>query len=261
MFRKFRILILLLILLGVSVQTWLIDARIGSWESTVSVGIYPIAFDDSPETARFIDELDVESFADIESWFQDEFKHYGINLQIPVRIVLGPRVMARPPALPQGKPGIFDAIVWSLKLRWWASRHDDLGKSRSVPQVRLFVLFHPARDGEVLPHSIGLDKGKIGVIHVFASERQKRQNAVIIAHELLHTFKATDKYDPITLQPIHPHGYAQPDRQPLLPQRAAEIMGGRIPISLTESRIPAGLSEAIIGPATALEIGLKSGDQ
>ena len=51
-------------------------------------------------------------------------------------------------------------------------------------------------------------KGKIGVIHVFANAEQAGQNAVIIAHELLHTFGATDKYDFATLQPLYPQGHA-----------------------------------------------------
>jgi hypothetical protein len=254
--RKIRILILLLILLGVAVQTWWVNARMTSWENPVEVGIYPIAFDATPETAQFIAALNQDSFTDIETWLQTELSRYGIARQNPIRILLGPRVQSMPPALPDGRPGVFSAITWSLKLRWWAFRHDRLDASLPTPQVRLFVLFHSARENTTLPHSVGLSKGKLSVIHVFASARQKRQNAVIIAHELLHTFNATDKYDPATLQPLHPEGYADPGQTPLLPQRMAEIMGGRVPLSTNDSRIPAGLEETSIGPTTAHEIGL-----
>jgi hypothetical protein len=94
----------------------------------------------------------------------------------------------------------------------------------------------------------------IGVVNAFASPRQAGSNKVIIAHELLHTLGASDKYDPATGQPIYPGGYAKPDANPTLPQELAELMGGRVPISTLESRIPRSLDEVIIGPATGQEI-------
>lgn len=108
----------------------------------------------------------------------------------------------------------------------------------------------------MVPHSTGISKGQIGVIHAFASRQQRRQNSVVIAHELLHTFGATDKYDLATLQPIYPQGYAEPERTPRLPQAMAEIMGGRTPIDTNSSEIPDGLADTLIGPGTAREIGM-----
>jgi len=80
------------------------------------------------------------------------------------------------------------------------------------------------------------------------------QNNVVIAHELLHTLGATDKYDPGSNQPRFPDGYAEPGRQPRLPQEYAEIMAGRTPLSATQSVTPDGLEHARVGPATAAEI-------
>jgi hypothetical protein len=54
---------------------------------------------------------------------------------------------------------------------------------------------------------------------------------------------------------LHPVGYAEPDRQPLHPQQYAELMGGRIPITGERAEIPESLSEVLIGPETATEIG------
>jgi hypothetical protein len=76
----------------------------------------------------------------------------------------------------------------------------------------------------------------------------------VIVHEFLHTLGASDKYDPATNQPIYPQGYAIPDQLPLLPQRFAEIMAGRTPVSQNMAEIPAGLNEAVIGKETAVEI-------
>ena len=55
-------------------------------------------------------------------------------------------------------------------------------------------------------------------------------------------------------RPVFPEGYAEPEREPLFPQRFAEIMGGRLPLSPTTSEIPAGLNRALIGEKTAQEI-------
>jgi len=103
-------------------------------------------------------------------------------------------------------------------------------------------------------HSLGLQKGLIGVVNAFASDEQAAQNNVVVAHELLHTVGATDKYDASTNQPTHPGGYAEPDKDPLLPQTFAEIMAGRIPWSTTQSEMPGSLDKVLIGTQTAQEI-------
>lgn len=253
MFRKLRILLLLLVLATVALSAWRANARLTSWEHSVHIALYPVAADDSPATARYVAQLGADDFAEIGEWLQEESRRYGKPVLQPAALRLAPPLNERPP-LPPARASALDAVLWSLKLRWWASRLDDPPGPR--PQVRLFVLYHdPERIGQV-PHSVGLSKGQLGVIHAYASRRQHRQNAVVIAHELLHTFGATDKYDPRSLQPVFPAGYAEPQRNPLLPQRLAEIMGGRIPVDGERSEIPASLRQAVIGTATAGEIGL-----
>ena len=74
-----------------------------------------------------------------------------------------------------------------------------------------------------------------------------KQNNVIITHEFPHTLGATDKYDPATNQPVYPDGYANSDLQPLVPQRFAEIMAGRTPVSQNEATIPESLNDVVIG--------------
>ena len=253
MFRKIRILILLLVLATVGLSTWRDNARLTAWEHSIHVAIYPIAADDSPGTRRFISELDKESFAEISQWLQGESNRYGKSVLQPIAIHLAPPVIDQPPLAPRNASTL-DAILWSLKLRWWAAQHDQIDGPK--PQVRLFVLFHDPQRQSVLPHSTGLNKGQVGTIHAFASRPQRKQNAVVIAHELLHTFGATDKYDLVTHQPIYPQGYAEPERQPRLPQHLAEIMGGRTPINEQKAEIPTSLAETLIGPQTASEIGL-----
>src|SRR6185503_825100 len=92
------------------------------------------------------------------------------------------------------------------------------------------------------------------VVHAFAEDEMTPTNNVVIAHEILHTLGATDKYDPRTLEPFYPIGYAEPDRQPLLPQTLTEIMAGRYAVATGEWEMPDSLRDVRVGFATAREI-------
>src|SRR5262249_54801397 len=117
-----------------------------------------------------------------------------------------------------------------------------------------FVLYYDPERLTRVSHSLGLQKGLIGVVSAFASRAQTAQNDVVIEHELLHTLGATDKYDPRTTQPVFRDGYAEPDRQPVVPQPYAEIMAGRVPLRQIDDEMPGSLNEALIGSKTAREI-------
>jgi hypothetical protein len=80
------------------------------------------------------------------------------------------------------------------------------------------------------------------------------ENCIVIAHELLHTLGATDKYDPADGKPVFPVGFAEPDRHPLYPQPFAEIMAGRRMVSESLWEMPSSLDEVTIGETTATEI-------
>jgi hypothetical protein len=94
----------------------------------------------------------------------------------------------------------------------------------------------------------------IGVVHAFATRSMAGSNNIVIAHELMHTLGATDKYDLSTGAPLYPGGFAQPDRQPRYPQPSAEIMAGRRAVSATDFDMPSSLKDVVVGPATADEI-------
>lgn len=142
---------------------------------------------------------------------------------------------------------------WSLKLRYWAWKHGDY--KTGPGQIRMFVLYHDPALNPRLAHSLGLEKGLIGVVNAFAAPEMDGQNAFVIAHEFLHTVGAQDRYDLATTLPLFPDGYADPDRRPRYPQTLAEIMGGRIPRSETDAVMPDSLRQTVIGARTAAEIG------
>jgi hypothetical protein len=251
MFRAIRIAILLLILVFTGLGTWLARARTTSWEHTLRVAVFPIDADGSPATRAYIASLTRASFQPIDDFFTEEARRYGVQLPDPVDVFLGPEVAAVPPAVPRGG-NVVQVMLWSLQLRFWAWRHARY--DRLAPDIRIFVLYHDPAHVQRVAHSLGLQKGLVGVVYAFAAEEQAGPNDVVIAHELLHTLGATDKYDPATNFPAHPDGYAEPQRDPLWPQDHAEIMAGRIPLSPQRAEIPAGLEQTLIGSATAREI-------
>ena len=254
MFKAVRISILLFILFFVSVSTWLTQARSTDWNNSLWIKIYPINADGSTEAARYIDELRVRDFEGIETFLTRETGRYEQTLSRPVRVELGEPVAEQPPDLP-AEPNVLSVMMWSLKMRWWASSvagaQDDID-----PDVRIFVRYHRPTLAVTLENSVGLQKGMVGIVNGYASRSHRGRNNVIIAHEFLHTLGATDKYSPINGHPIGPDGIAEPDRVPLYPQRFAEIMGGRIALAENDSEIPSSLKYAVIGPVTASEINL-----
>ncbi|HMV17683.1 MAG TPA: hypothetical protein PLN96_07260 [Zoogloea sp.] len=255
MLRRLRIAVLLLILASVALTAWRSQARIEAWRSSLHVTVYPIAADDAPATRRYIESLTADTFDELEDWFEAEFMRHGKALRRPLAFNLAPPLTALPPPFPAGGSALATAR-WSLQLRLWAWRHERA--PGPAPDVRLFLLFHDPARTPTLAHSVGLEKGRIGLVQLFARRSETPRNAVIIAHELLHTLGAADRYDPVTLHPRWPDGYAEPDRTPRWPQHLAEIMGGRIPVDAGRADIPDGLHEALIGAATAAEIGLSA---
>jgi hypothetical protein len=254
MFKAVRITVLLFILVFVAVNTWLSQARSTDWKNSLWVKVYPINADGSSDSATYIAGLDTEDFAPIESFIARETSRYGKLLDRPLRMELGRPINEQPPVI-EADSGAIGVMLWSLKLRWWAS--STAGEQDSVePDVRIFVRYHGPDQSFSLENSVGLQKGMVGIVNAYAGRRQQGSNNVIIAHEFLHTLGATDKYDRASGQPTPPHGLAEPDQRPLYPQSLAEIMGGRIALAADDAIVPRSLEYAVIGPLTASEIRL-----
>jgi hypothetical protein len=246
-----RILILLLVLLIVSLSAWQDRYRSTRWREPLYVAVYPIEADESPVTQQYVANLDADRFKTIDRFFMREAARYRLNAVEPVRTRLRVTLPVRPP---QRAPtaGVLATAWWSLKLRYWAWRVS--GRVNEPEDIRLFVLYHDPALTPQVPHSLGLTKGLIGVVYAFATSEMDGENSVVIAHELLHTVGASDKYLPGTDAPRFPDGYGDPHQVPLYPQRYAEIMAGRRMLSVDRWQQAVNLDEVLIGPATALEI-------
>jgi hypothetical protein len=245
---------LLLVLLTVAIGSWQAQQRSGDWGQTLWVKIYPINASGSERNAEYIAQLDVETFAGIEAFFQREAERFGHSQADSVIIDLASEMLDEIPPAGDLKSSL-DILIWSLKMRWWiwwkVSGQDDFR-----PDVRIFVRYHEASNDFALDTSLGMRKGMYGIVNAFANRHMEGSNNVVIAHEVMHTLGATDKYDLRSGQPIAPQGLAEPQRSPIYPQKMAEIMAGRIPSSAQESRMSKSLREVVVGMITAREIKL-----
>jgi hypothetical protein len=250
--RVFRIALFAYVLVMVALTAWLTRARSTAWDDTLYMAIYPVNGDRSVETRDYLATLGADAFASIPDFFTREGGRHGLTLEQPLAIELGTEV-AEPPPEPPASANPLAIAWWSLRLRWvaWRTEH---AQSLPSPDIRMFVVYYDPQTHERLAHSLGLAKGLIGVVNAFAHRDYGERNDVVIAHETLHTLGATDKYDPATSLPSYPDGYAEPEREPLHPQRRAEIMGGRIALSPTEAEMPETLALCVVGKLTADEI-------
>jgi len=251
MWKNIRILILLLILATVVQQTFQEDADL-NWNKNFYVAVYPINADNSAVVSTYISTLSTQDFEPVAEFFAEEAQRYQLGLRRPFEIRLGENINKIPPAPPTDN-SVLQVMWWSLQFRYFAWANSP---STSVkPDIRLYLLYHDPQINSHLTHSTALNKGRIGRVNLFADPSYAKKNLVILAHELLHTVKATDKYDLANGLPRFPDGYAEPDKQPLLPQRYAELMGGRVPLTESTAEIPKSLQLTVIGHRTAQEIG------
>jgi hypothetical protein len=251
-FKMLRILVLLLVLLVVALSSWQSRYRSRGWRAPLYVAIYPIAADDSPVTSHYLAALDAERFKPVDEFFIREAARYRLGERTPVKTRLRSELQERPPQR-QSTAGLLATAWWSLRLRFWAWRVS--GHVNEPEDIRMFVLYHDPALTPQVPHSLGLTQGLIGVVYAFAAPDMNGSNDVVIAHEMLHTVGASDKYLPGSDAPRFPDGYGDPTQVPLYPQRTAEIMAGRRMLSATQWQQAESLDEAVLGPATALEIG------
>lgn len=251
MWRKLRIIILLLILASVVQQTWLDKADL-AWKRNMYVAVYPVNADGSASVSAYLRTLTRDDFEPIAEYFAEEAESYGLPLRRPIELQLGAQVDEVPPE-PPTDGSVLGAMVWSLKFRAFAWSNSP--KVNVKPDIRLYLLYHDPATHTHLSHSTALNKGRIGRVNLYGDASYAKQNLVITAHELLHTINATDKYDLGNNLPIYPDGYAEPDKSPLHPQNFAELMGGRVPVTEFEAVIPKSLKHTLIGYKTAHEIG------
>jgi hypothetical protein len=251
-FRVIRLTILLCLLVFVATGAYLSRARSTDWDAPLWIAVHPINADGSAVTGNYISTLSNQTFESIEEFFAREAARYQLPLTEPARVEVYDEVEEPPPQL-DPDASVLGRALWSLRLRFWAWREGSDGE-RAPPDIRMFVLYHDPATTSAVPHSLGLQKGLLGVVYAFADAEMTGSNNVVIAHELLHTVGASDKYDPADDRPLYPDGYADPQQDPLYPQERTEVMAGRRMVSEREWEMPSGLRGVVVGARTATEI-------
>lgn len=247
MFKNIRILILLSILLIVAVNSFYDKNQ--DWGQPVYVILHPINADNSPITQQYIDNLSQKDFSAIDGYMTKQAAQYGKNVKMYYR--LSNQVKVLPPKAPKSG-GVFDVIIWSLKFRYYAYKH---ANSDIPPSLTLFLQYYDANKNNRLTHlSTALENGRIGVVNLFASDKKGQNNNVVIAHETLHGFGATDKYDLRTGLAINPIGYPNPNHISY-PQKQAELMAMHIMKSPNDFEMARKINDTVINDITAREIG------
>lgn len=250
-FKTFRIAVLLVILLLVVHHQFNDRARIAGWTNPLFIAVYPVNADGSDSAERFVRQLEESDFDEIERFMQREAERYRAGIDRPVYIQLAAPVAESPPPPPIGG-NYLQRASWIIQLRWWRWNFDPQGMD---PDIIVLARFFDPDGRRSLPHSTGVEQIRIAIANLFASKAMDGQNQVVLAHEILHTVGATDKYDLASDLPLYPDGFARPRQRPLYPQRQAELMAGRIPVSETEARQAESLEKVLIGPKSATEIG------
>ena len=252
LFKIFRITVLLALFIFIAFYTKTQKLTSTSWSETLQVIVYPMEGDNSPEVEQYINQLNSRVFNEIDQFLKEEAEHYSLALGQPTQTLLGEEILNHPPTAPNIRSSVLEMMWWSLKLRYWAFNNNQ-DEGSNFRRIRMYVYYHKAEKNKQLQHSLGMDKGLLVITHTFAHEEMEQQNNIVLAHELLHTLGASDKYDQNN-QPVFPNGYAEPDNTPLFPQTLAEIMSAKIPSSPTESEMAENLNQCVVGTKTAQEI-------
>jgi hypothetical protein len=254
LFKLFRIVTLLSILFVILAGTWITERRLASWEQPIWVTLYPVVENTDSPAMRFAKSLEVENFEAINRFFSTELARHSVHMAAPLQFQLAPVSNELPPPIPE-RHSTLAIAWWSLHMRWWAwlrEKPDGL----IAPDIQIFLIYHEPGEFSEMRMSVGMRKGRYGLVKAYTGANNRDYNHVVIAHELLHVLGASDKYAFETGDPIYPDGYADPNKQPLFPQNRAEIMAGVIPLSATGHVLPGSLEHCRIGQLTAEEIGL-----
>ena len=249
MWKKIRVTILLLILLVVAVNAWRDMNQ--DWTKPIIVLLHPINADGQVATEKYIQQLSIDDLDESKAYLAEQSAKYR-GQPIALYFQLGREIQQLPPKVPESNSAL-DNILWSLKFRYYAWKQHENGDG--APAVTLYLNYYDPKLTKQVKHSTALERGRIGMVNLFASAKQSEQNKVVLVHELLHTVGAKDKYDLTTGQPIFPLGYAHPEQNPRYPQQYAEIMGGYIPLSERKSKTPHDLEDTMMSHLTAQEIG------
>jgi hypothetical protein len=188
----------------------------------------------------------------LEEWLEREAGRYRADLKPPVYFTVAgplpaPEVDFTPPE---------DSLVARARHAWALSRtlsalDEAAGLGSQRWDARIYVVLEPVgAGGERLVEGMAEAGGSVGLVHGVLEDTELTLELTAVAHELLHCLGVPDAYDSQGHARV-PEGLVEPQRAPLYPQPAAEVMVGEVPLGEAEGRLPESLDEVRVGPSTA----------
>ncbi|HEX8819969.1 MAG TPA: hypothetical protein VF794_08605 [Archangium sp.] len=188
----------------------------------------------------------------LEDWLEREARRYRTDLKSPVRFIM---TEPQPAAgLELTSPG--DSLLARARHAWALSRtlaavDEAAGVASRGLDARIYVVLEPTEEGEArLVEGMAEAGGSVGLVRGVLGDTELTLELTALAHELFHCLGAVDAYDEQGHARV-PEGLVEPERQPLYPQPAAEVMVGEVPLEEGQGRLPRSLDEVQVGPATA----------
>lgn len=188
----------------------------------------------------------------LESWLEREAHRYRPDLPTPVRFTLAGPLPAPELALVPPEDTLMARARQAWKLsRTLATVDEAAGLNPRRLDARIYVVLEPASsDGERFVEGMAEAGGSVGLVRGLQDDTELTLELTAVAHELFHCLGAADAYDAQGHARV-PSGLVEPQRQPLYPQPAAEVMVGEVPLGEAEGRLPTSLDEVGVGPITA----------
>lgn len=187
----------------------------------------------------------------LEAWLEREAGRYRGDLNPPVNLTLTGPVPADVDFQPPG-----ESLVARAREAWRLSRtlsvlDEAAGLGSQRWDARIYVVLEPVGpEGERLVEGMAEAGGSVGLVHGVLEDTTLTLELMAVAHELFHCLGVPDAYDAQGHARV-PEGLVEPERAPLYPQPAAEVMVGEVPMGEAEGRLPESLDEVRVGPATA----------
>lgn len=185
----------------------------------------------------------------------EEQKKYRTGAPAPFRFVVKGPIEAGTPAPAPASDSLADLArqAWDVS-KWTDEVDDNAGVVASHYDSRIYVMVKKPTSllrAAVEGHSE--QGGRRGFVEVELDASMGDLALMVVAHEMLHTLGATDKYD-AQGRARFPDGFVDPNASPQFPQARAEVMARNRPIGPHEERVPETLDELGVGAATAKEI-------
>jgi hypothetical protein len=253
-----RVGILLFILFTVVLwairDTWTRSERL-RWDHTLDVAVVLVHVEGTEPVDNAAAAAMVSRANALAARLADEQKRYRPAAAPPFRFsVKGPvEVATAAPAPGSDSLGDLARQAWDAS-RWTEEVDSSAGVVAAHYDSRIYVMVKkPSSELRAAVEGHSEQGGRRGFVEVELDASMVDLALIVVAHEMLHTLGATDKYD-AQGRARFPDGFVDPNASPRFPQARAEVMARNRPIGPNEERVPESLEELGVGRMTATEI-------